>query len=93
MRAAVPTEQSSACSGAALLPRDAAKPLAASSRQQQGATTQTTNRAGVHAALHSIAPNRFCPLTSSYTQLSTMPEVALQPMVLVRRFWISRTPS
>jgi hypothetical protein len=34
-----------------------------------------------------------CVRTSSYTQLSTMPLVALQPMVLVRRFWISRTPS
>jgi hypothetical protein len=32
-------------------------------------------------------------LASSYTQLSTAPAVADQPMVLVRRFWISRTPS
>ena len=32
-------------------------------------------------------------LASSYTQLSTVPEVADQPMVLVSRFWISRTPS
>jgi hypothetical protein len=32
-------------------------------------------------------------LASSYTQLSTCPLVALQPIVLVSRFWISRTPS
>jgi hypothetical protein len=32
-------------------------------------------------------------LASSYTQLSTVPDVADQPMVLVSRFWISRTPS
>ncbi|KAJ0521202.1 hypothetical protein HanIR_Chr10g0468171 [Helianthus annuus] len=32
-------------------------------------------------------------LASSYTQLSTCPEVALHPTVLVSRFSISRTPS
>mmetsp|Transcript_10727 Transcript_10727/g.35458 ORF Transcript_10727/g.35458 Transcript_10727/m.35458 type:complete len:220 (+) Transcript_10727:40-699(+) len=48
-----------------------------------------------------VSMRRFCisgsfmytSLASSYTQLSTCPEVADHPRVLFSRFWISRVPS